>query len=196
MYRAMVLAGDVMCAVAELLPGRNNDWLDRDYDAAVARTALEVAEDGGEALEPGWTTAPPRVVDALGPDERDAQWVSKWGGRWRWAGDRWEAILKGSDGWDRTPVGYTPHSTGPFTEIVAQPPMDWLGWAVPAILEVLAEHEWFAATKSCQCQWPGEHRGWPMTHRSWREHVAPLIAERLACDPQRAAEALSRYKPQ
>jgi hypothetical protein len=123
----------------------------------------------------------PRVVDKLGPDERGTEWQSDYGTRWRWNGDRWERQLRGDTNWHPAGVGYTPQASRPFTEIIAQSAMDWHGWAVPAILEVLAFNI------------PGyvDYAEWT----DWAETVAPKIADRIGCDPARAAEALSRYKP-
>jgi len=59
-------------------------------------------------------------------------------------------------------------------------PLTWEGWAVSAILEVLAEYRY-----SEQYVDPD---GWA----EWREDIAPLIAERIACDPIRAIAALSQ----
>jgi hypothetical protein len=163
--RIIVGIGKVLGTVADLLPGGNDDWCERDYERAVRRAEKVLPEDDGEALEPQ-----PRTTDVLGPDERDAEWVSKHGAHWRWKGDRWEALFPDSWVWGDTPVGYIPQASGPFTAIEPQRErMDWWGWAVPAILEVLAEEvgpEW------------------------WLEPVADKIADRIACDPQRAIKAL------
>jgi hypothetical protein len=43
-----------------------------------------VHDDQGEALEPA-----PRTVNSLGPDERDARWVSDVGTQWKWDNGRW-----------------------------------------------------------------------------------------------------------
>jgi hypothetical protein len=51
---------------------------------------------------------------------------------------------------------------------------------VPAILEVLAEN---APLDDDDMSWA-----------DWREHVANIIADRIACDPQRAIEALRNEK--
>lgn len=65
---------------------------------------------------------------------------------------------------------------------------DWIGWATPAILTVLDEHRLLHAGR-CAC---GEYSG---GYEYWTAHVAPLVAARVGCDPERAARALSRYKP-
>jgi hypothetical protein len=183
--------GKLADVIATVNPFPPSEPYSRDYDAAVCRAAEALEDDASEPLEPSDGPAP-RVVDKLGPDERDAEWVSRYGARWRWDGTRWKSLPPGTGMWGDTPVGYTPQASGPFTEVVAQPPMDWHGWAVPAILEVLAEHFFDSNSGKCDCQ-----RLTPMTPswHDWREHTAQLIAERIACDPQRAAEALSRYKP-
>lgn len=54
--------------------------------------------------------------------------------------------------------------------------LDWEGWAVPAILEVLSENRY-------------THLG-PVYWDDWSDDVAPIIAERIACDPARAITAL------
>jgi hypothetical protein len=189
--RIIVGIGRVLGTVADLLPGGNDDWCERDYERAVRRAEVETLwntwpEDGGEALEP----VSMRFTDALRPEARDAEWISSYGTRWRWKGDRWESLQRGSKTWGDTPIGYTPQASGPFTAIESQKrEMDWRGWAVPAILEVLAEHDPFdtksngtAITCDCAC-------GYELIE-SWYEHVAPLIADRIACDPQRAIKAL------
>ncbi len=199
--RIIVGIGRALGRVADLLPGGNDDWCERDYERAVRRveeydddpfvsdSRLRYAEDGGEALEPigrnevlgpyqphGEVFAP-RTADSLGPDERDAEWVSTYGARWRWKNDRWETLTKGTYMWAEAPVGYTPQASGPFTA-VEEERMDWRGWAVPAILEVLADDLYGAHYV--------DYDDW----LEWAEHVAPLIADRIACDPQRAIAAL------
>jgi hypothetical protein len=189
------LVGRVLGKLADVIATVNpfplSEPYSRDYDAAVCRAAEALEDDASEPLEPSDGPAP-RVVDKLGPDERDAEWVSRYGARWRWDGTRWKSLPPGTGMWGDTPVGYTPQASGPFTEIIAQPPMDWHGWAVPAILEALAAHlpEVNQGMGRCPCGKQSFY-DWP----TWAEHVAPLIAERIACDPQRAADALSRYKP-
>jgi hypothetical protein len=163
--RIIVGIGKVLGTVADLLPGGNDDWCERDYERAVRRAEKVLPEDGGEALEP----VSMRFTDVLGPEARDAEWVSKYGARWRWKGDRWETVAKDSKAWFDAPVGYTPQASGPFTA-VAREKMDWRGWAVPAILEVLAEETGFAD--------------------EGREDLADKIADRIACDPRRAIKAL------
>lgn len=75
---------------------------------------------------------------------------------------------------------------------------DWLAWAVPAIQEALADHipRRSVATGRIYC----EHGGMIadedyQDQQEWREHVAPLIAQRIGCDPPRAIQALQSYRP-
>jgi hypothetical protein len=69
----------------------------------------------------------------------------------------------------------------------------WTAWAVPAICEVLAEHvmSWHVERIECWSQ-DGTHDcgRWFQDQQEWREHVAPLIARRIGCDPSRAIAAL------
>lgn len=71
--------------------------------------------------------------------------------------------------------------------------LDWLGWATPAIQEVLAEHMFthgdrFEDKGECMC---GET---PWDWTEYVDHVAPIIAERTACDPARAITALWNHQ--
>lgn len=91
-------------------------------------------------------------------------------------------------------------STHPAGVVGNTPPLpppvgaDWLGWAVPAVLEVLAEHlAIVGADGYCYCYSDGEgisSHGRFADWSEWREHVAPIIADRIACDPARAIAAL------
>lgn len=187
-----------MAELEPLLPGQlGRTILDRDYDKALHRAedALNERESGGEPSEPEsdhmksmHDKPAPEMVMTLGPDQRDRQWVSEaTGWPWKWMNDRWYHRWGQAGPWTQTPVGYVP-SYGPFKEHTAQP-LTWRGWAVPAIQEVLAEHGWFpkgtrSMYPSCRC----DHVMDDMT--DWVEHVAPLIADRIACDPQRAIDAL------
>lgn len=60
---------------------------------------------------------------------------------------------------------------------------DWIDWATPAICEVLAEHvpERRAATPTLMCRSTSAGKGtvYLPDWQAWREHCAPLIAERL-----------------
>jgi hypothetical protein len=189
--RIIVGIGRVLGTVADLLPGGGDDWCERDYERAVRRAEKVLPEDGGEALEP----VSMRFTDALKPEARDTEWISSYGTHWRWKGDRWESLQRGSKTWGDTPVGYTPQASGPFTAIEPQKrEMDWRGWAVPAILEVLAEHhlrgpvmfgQYYCANDSDEVCDGNYDAAW-----EWREHIAPLIADRIACDPRRAIKAL------
>lgn len=68
--------------------------------------------------------------------------------------------------------------------------LTWSGWAVPAILEVLAEwHPWEQQDGTWQCSVDFADHDFADLGE-WREHVAPLIAERIACDPSKAIAAL------
>jgi hypothetical protein len=89
--------------------------------------------------------------------------------------------------------------------------LTWSGWAVPAILEVLAEHRFYAQDAdgphryTYHCQNPFEvverhrefeSRGYAGALEEWHEHIAPLIAERIGCNPTRAALALTSLQSQ
>lgn len=63
----------------------------------------------------------------------------------------------------------------------------WLAWALPAIYDVLAEHPSPTQGDECECPKCGERI---YDNREWREHVGPIIAARIACDPRRAMLAL------
>lgn len=65
---------------------------------------------------------------------------------------------------------------------------DWPTWAVPAICDVLADHQFVdimteddADWKRYGCYHAGEDRThqWLVDEHDWRDHVAPLIAEHL-----------------
>lgn len=144
--------------------------LGHDYD-----NPLDDPDDGGEALEPQ-----PTVVMSLGPDEQDREWVAYTGSHWRYeAGKWWRSSPDDAGKWWPTSPGFIPITSGPYTEHTAQS-LTWRGWAVPAILEVLAEN---APLDDDDMSWA-----------DWREHVANIIADRIACDPQRAIEALRNEK--
>lgn len=71
------------------------------------------------------------------------------------------------------------------------PPPDWNDLAVPAICEVLALHPAYRVPGSgrvvCDHGNYAEFDDW----QAWREHIAPLIADRLASDPRPAVKALA-----
>jgi hypothetical protein len=117
---------------------------------------------------------------SLGPDEQDREWVAYTGSHWRYeAGKWWRSSPDDAGKWWPTSPGFIPITSGPYTEHTAQS-LTWRGWAVPAILEVLAEN---APLDDDDMSWA-----------DWREHVANIIADRIACDPQRAIEALRNEK--
>lgn len=80
-------------------------------------------------------------------------------------------------------------------DVDAPAPVDWHGWAVPAILEVLAEHPYCRIDdfdSGCGCP---AIANIDQSRDEWAEHVAPIIADRIGCDLQRAIAALSTYQP-
>jgi len=81
-----------------------------------------------------------------------------------------------------------------YDRIVADIEMDWPGWAVPAIMTELTIHEYHeqhygGGFDRCECGQVVDG----FTY--WADHVAPFIAARIGCDPQRAARALKTYQP-
>lgn len=168
--RLAVCAGKTMARIEMLLPGIFDDALESDYEAALVE-----AEAESEVHEL------PRQVQSLGIDERDAQWVSKHGTSWRWDGKRWWSQFPGVE-WLPVIHDYLPNADPPYTA-VDLPATDWNGWAEPAIREVLAEHMYTEQYV--------DPDGW----FNWIEDIAPILAARIGCDPQRAIEALSHYKP-
>lgn len=197
------LARGATCAVLDgivkLIPIDPMAGFDHDYDTAIGDDHF-APEPEPEPFAEGYAVVPvPRVVDALGVDEQDAQWYSSAGTYWKWENDRWWHS-GGADGaygvWVATPYTYRPDATGPFVEVVPTSPVDWYGWAVPAILEVLSEHEPVQA-KGGRIGCHHEGLGLYGCHdwADWREHVAPIIADRIACDPQRAIDALKNHQP-
>lgn len=157
-----------------------------------------------------------RRADSLGAAEQDAEWLSKAGVRYRWASasgysPQWWYSRSGTGFF--TPSGHTyiGEGRGPFTAIWTGNPltpqmreegwefrpiaMTWLGWAIPAIETVLDQHFPQQCPSGYDCN-PGTEACplWP-DEAAWREHVAPLIAKAIGCDPKQAADALSRYKP-
>jgi hypothetical protein len=76
--------------------------------------------------------------------------------------------------------------------------LTWIDWALPAIFDVLAEHEadteyrfrvvtCFHADSTICAEFADM--------QDWRDHVGPIIADRIGCDPERAAAALAKYSP-
>lgn len=88
----------------------------------------------------------------------------------------------------------------PYVEVFAPAPLTWPGWAIPAILDVLTAHGPVQALNGEV--WCCNH-GDGMDHddnvfedwTAWREHAAPIIAQRVGCDPKRAIAALQTYSP-
>jgi hypothetical protein len=158
-------------------------------------TITSLDGDVRELLSDYLPSKPPRTVNSLGPDERDSRWVSGVGTQWKWDNGRWwHTEPYGVAGiWIAAPYGYTPNASSPYTEATAQP-LTFRGWAVPAILEVLSEHQ-----RRFDCNHPrwGDCRcGFKVLDSSdWDEHVGPILADRIACDPQRAMEALRNHQP-
>jgi hypothetical protein len=145
-------------------------------DVAAIRDAKwqpSIDDDQGEALEP---VTLGRWVSSLGINERDAQWVSATNTRWKWDNGRWWKCETAGI-WQAAPWGYTPAGAAPYVETTAQP-LSWRGWAVPAISDVLANYA------------PMHDEIWA----DWIDRVAPLIADRIACDPQRAMEVLRNHQ--
>jgi hypothetical protein len=98
------------------------------------------------------------------------------------------------DSADLPPAETAPAGVSDGPEAPAPPAgLSWIDWATPAICDVLAVHTFWLANHSsigsaahCLC---GER---PRDLMEWREHVAPMIAERLetaalALDPAKAA---------
>lgn len=132
----------------------------------------------------------PTLVDSLGVDEQDSMWRSDTGTYWRWTDGRWWHS-DDRKGWTGTPPGYIVRADRPYMKVLDSP-LGWLGWAVPAILEVLAEHTYVDSDPGeCLCEATGVQDVW-----DWRQHVAYLIAERIGCDPARAIDALTNYTPE
>ena len=194
--RCLVLLGDMAKAFDDMLEWpmkKTIEALGYDYDTPWQPT---VEDDQGEALEPESA-----VVDALRPDTQDRQWRASTGSLWKFEEGRW--FRRGPEDyhpWLPTPLDFIPTTSGPFIEILPtvegealEPePLTWTGWAVPAILEVLSEHvyeDFEYDDASCICLGRDKPH---LDKDEWREHVAPLIAERIACDPIRAIAALSQ----
>jgi hypothetical protein len=78
-------------------------------------------------------------------------------------------------------------------------PFDWHGWAIPAICEVLAEHLPIYGDYAKDGVRQVKCRDLTRQHRicadwqAWREHVSPLIADRIGCDPAKAIAALQSF---
>lgn len=166
--RLAACAGKMLAQIEMLFPGFDDD--------ALEEAPLVDAEAESEVHEPAR-----RTVTILGIDERDTVWKSVVGTLWRWDSGRWWHRAPWED-WMPASYDYWPQASGPFVAVDTEAPaMDWRGWAVPAILECLAE-------------WPALETEYD-TYEEWCEGIAPKIADRIGCDPQRAIEALSHYKP-
>lgn len=88
-----------------------------------------------------------------------------------------------------------PQQTTPAGVDGSTPPpagTDWLGWCEPAVLDVLAEHMPFEVPGRddfCMCG------AYIDDSAGWREHLAPILARRIACDPAKAIAALQSFQP-
>jgi hypothetical protein len=72
--------------------------------------------------------------------------------------------------------------------------LDWPGWAIPAIAEVLVKHAYVGLRSdpdkgACDC-----NRSVELSDIDWVDHVASIIADRCACDPATAIAALWNYQ--
>lgn len=94
--------------------------------------------------------------------------------------------------WGRDDL-YTDPTAVP-TELIEGLDVDeWLAWALPAITDVLAGHIPFDVDSPgpLKCYHPETGNAESFDEWiDWREHVGPIIAKRIACDPQRAIAAL------
>lgn len=82
--------------------------------------------------------------------------------------------------------------------------LTWFGWSVPAILDCLAEHHphegagcivCAPADEGFETPYSAEHLQHFATIADWREHVAPILAARIGCNPSKAIAALQSYTP-
>lgn len=178
--RLAACAGKMLAQIEMYFPGFDDDALEETplVDTEVHEPSPRPPPLVGAAWNrPNEKT---RTAATLGIDERDAVWKSVVGTLWRWDNGRWWHSYE--DQWEPAPYDFWPQDTGPFIAVRPQTvAMDWHGWAVPAILECLA-------------QWPALETEYD-TYEEWCEGIAPKIADRIACDPRRAIEALSHYKP-
>lgn len=96
----------------------------------------------------------------------------------------------------RTSAGDRSAAAGILPPTVAAEPLAWLGWSVPAILDVLATHQprERRSTGDVHCL-HGDSELVCHDYGDWSEHVADLIAERIACDSARAVAALQNFQP-
>lgn len=167
----------------------------RDYDAAVreAGNGFDDCLDGVHVHTTERLNSKPRCAASLGTGQRDAEWLSEDGARYRWASaegypSQWWYTRNNSGFFTPTGHGYIAEYRGPFTAIAHD--LNWIGWATPAIMAVLNEHFPQESPSGYDCN-PGTEDCplWP-DEQAWREHVAPLIAQRIGCDPKRAIAAL------
>lgn len=174
--RLAVCAGKMLAHIEMYFPGFADDALEETplVDAEAEIEVHEPARRPPPLTGAAWNrpVAAPRIAQSLGVDERDAEWVSEHGNRWRWDRNRWWSLFTDGE-WMPAPDGYRPSGDPPYTAVEE---MDWHGWAVPAILECLAE-------------WPAAETEYD-TYEEWCEGIAPRIADRIACDPERALNAL------
>lgn len=136
---------------------------------------------------------PPRFI--LHTEESDPRTPEMVADGWKWTASPrqdpqpWKIQLEGPDGTLGAPI-----------LIPAQPPAEpmdaWLAWALPAIFDVLAAHT--GEQTLDDTVWCCNRSDVGLDHddnvfedwQAWREHVAPIVAARIACDPKRALAAL------
>lgn len=98
---------------------------------------------------------------------------------------------------DPHPVGVDDPAGGCVPPAPPAGSLTWRGWALPAVLDVLADHRLFrndvenGINYVCVNDDGGIHDMFD-SHAEWAEHVAPIIVDRIGCDPARAALALTR----
>lgn len=181
-------------SVNKCMPGQLVDVArNRDFDP------LKMREEGWEFIR--FTDDHlPRTAASLGVGQRDAEWLAADGVRWRWASasgfpSQWWSSRDGGFYMPSRDTYIRESRGGPFTAIWTGDAMTWLGWAVPAILTVLDEHFPQQCPSGFDCNPGTEDCPLRPDEAAWREHVAPLIAKAIGCDPKRAADVLSRYRP-
>jgi len=178
-----VIGGTPLLA-AELFPQhtKSSAW-SAGYAEPNAPADFPAAGSGGEAGSGVGPTSPRRTY-LLGPDERDAVWRHGDARLYRWQHNSWMWRSPAELNWRWTTTGCSdvPSLDGvPFTEVVDDSDdavAEWIGNAVPAISDVLSRHRWIIG--ECSCPTTGQR----MTHMSWRDHIAALIANALAPQPK------------